>query len=115
MVVDNDLTLTADGLALNAFSFFIVSRTQGFVANPGGSAGNLCLAGAIGRAVGGQIINSGTTGTVAVLANLTAMPQPTGAVVVVAGETWNFQCWFRDAIGGVATSNFSDAVAVTFN
>lgn len=114
-VVDNDLTLSAEGLALNAFSFFIVSRTQGFVANPGGSTGNLCLAGAVGRAVGGQIINSGATGIVSVQANLTALPQPTGPVAVVVGETWNFQCWFRDAVGGAATSNFSDAVAVTFN
>ena len=33
---------------------------------------------------------------------------PTGPVQV--GETWHFQCWYRD----VGTSNFTDAVAVSF-
>ncbi|MCP3916270.1 MAG: hypothetical protein GY711_12005 [bacterium] len=30
------------------------------------------------------------------------------------GETWNFQCWYRDNNPG-PTSNFTDAVSVTFN
>jgi hypothetical protein len=114
-VIDNDLTLVADGLALNAFSYFITSRTQGFTANPGGSQGNICLGGSIGRSVGGVVINSGATGSVAAIADLTAMPQPTGPVAVLPGETWNFQCWFRDSVGGVATSNFTDATSVLFN
>ena len=37
-----------------------------------------------------------------------------GAVAVVAGETWNFQGWHRDAVGGSATSNFTQGVSVTF-
>ena len=32
---------------------------------------------------------------------------------VAAGETWHFQGWFRDA-DPTATSNFTDAVAITF-
>jgi hypothetical protein len=35
-------------------------------------------------------------------------------VAVAAGETWNFQSWHRDAVGGVATSNFTDAVQLDF-
>jgi hypothetical protein len=115
LVLDNDLTLLGEGLALNAFAYFLASRTQGFTANPGGSAGNICLGGAIGRSVGGVIVNSGATGTIAAIADLTVMPQPTGTVAVVAGETWHFQCWFRDSSGGVATSNFTDATSVLFN
>jgi hypothetical protein len=33
---------------------------------------------------------------------------------VLPGEIWRFQAWFRDSIGGVATSNFTDAAAVRF-
>ena len=47
----NDLTLTAGDLPTNSFGFFLASQTQSQVANPGGSAGNLCLGGAIGRYV----------------------------------------------------------------
>lgn len=36
---------------------------------------------------------------------------PTGSVSVLAGETWNWQAWFRD-VGG--TSNFSDGVSIQF-
>ena len=114
VVALNDLQLTASSLPNNAFAFFVVSRLQGFVANPGGSAGNICLGGAIGRGAGG-IVNTAGTGRATVTVNLTAIPQPTGAVPVIAGETWNFQCWHRDSIpGGGATSNFSDAYSITF-
>ncbi|MEZ6015025.1 MAG: SUMF1/EgtB/PvdO family nonheme iron enzyme [Planctomycetota bacterium] len=101
-------------MPLNAAAYFLCSRTQGFVQNPGGSAGNLCLGNPIGRLVGGVAVNSGATGVVDVTANLNVLPQPTGAVAVLPGETWNFQCWYRDAVGGSATSNFSDGLAVLF-
>jgi hypothetical protein len=114
VVALDDLSLHADELARNAFSYFLASRTQGFVANAGGSQGNLCLGGAIGRNVGGQVVNSGATGSVTVLAPLGTMPQPAGPVAVLAGETWHFQCWFRDSVGGAATSNFSDGLALLF-
>ena len=111
----NDLTLTGSSLPQNAAAFFLCSRAQGFAANPGGSAGNLCLGSKIGRLVGGVIVSSGATGVVHVTADLTLMPQPNGAVVVQPGETWDFQCWFRDAaMGGGATSNFSDWLEVLF-
>ncbi len=42
------------------------------------------------------------------------MPQPAGPVAVVAGETRHFQCWFRDSVGGAATSNFSDGLSLLF-
>jgi len=110
----NNLVLASAGLPPNAAAFFLCSQAQGFVQNPGGSAGNLCLGNPIGRLVGGVIANSGATGTVNVTANLLAMPQPTGAVMVQPGETWNFQCWYRDSVGGATTSNFSNGLAVLF-
>jgi hypothetical protein len=109
------LSLVASALPTNAFGFFLASQTQGFVQQPGGSQGNLCLGGAIGRYVGpGQIKNSGATGSFSLALDLASTPQPNGLVSITAGQTWNFQCWHRDAVGGVATSNFTDASAVLF-
>jgi hypothetical protein len=115
LVSQNNLTLIAESLSLNSFGFFLTSRTQGFVVMPGGSRGNLCLAGSIGRYVGpGQIKNSGVTGSFELIVNLTQHPTPTGFVSVQANETWNFQAWHRDAVGGVPTSNFTHGISVLF-
>jgi hypothetical protein len=115
-VADNDLTLTASSLPTTSFGFFIVSLDQGFVMNPGGSEGNLCLAGSVGRYVGpGQIQNSGSAGAFSLALDLTAIPQPTGSVPAVAGDTWNFQTWYRDVIATGPTSNFTRGLEVTFN
>ena len=112
----NDLTISASDLPVNSFAFFLTSMAQNTVAQPGGSQGVLCLGGAIGRYVGpGQILNSGAAGSVSLALDLTQVPQPTGFVSVQPGETWNFQAWFRDAVGGSATSNFTDGLEVTFN
>ena len=112
----NDLTLTAGDLPANSFGFFLASQTQSQVANPGGSAGNLCLGGAIGRYVGpGQVLNSGSTGAFSLALDLTNTPQPTGTVAVQPGDTWNFTTWHRDAVGGTTTSNFTDGLWITFN
>ena len=112
---NNDLTLQAQQLPNNAFGFFLTSRTQGTVNQPGGSQGVLCLSGGIGRYVGpGQIKNSGATGSFSLQLNLATMPTPTGPVSAQVGETWNFTTWYRDAVGGQATSNFTDGYSVTF-
>jgi hypothetical protein len=114
-VMNNDVRLVASDLPLSAFGFFLTSRARGLILNPGGSHGNLCLAGSIGRFVGpGQIQNSGALGEIALQLNLTTMPTPTGFVSVVAGDTWNFTAWYRDAIGGSATSNFADGLEIVF-
>ena len=112
---NNDVTLQASSLPNNSFGFFLTSRTQGFVANPGGSMGNLCLGSPIGRYVGpGQIKNTGLLGAFTLVLNLGQTPTPTGLVSINAGETWNFQSWHRDAVGGAATSNFTDGLSINF-
>ncbi len=114
-VSDNDLVLTASQLPTNSFGFFLTSRFQGFVANPSGSAGNLCLSGSIGRYVGpGQIQNSAAIGAFSLTLDLTQTPQPSGFTSVTAGQTWNYQAWFRDSVGGQPVSNFTDGVRVIF-
>lgn len=110
----NDITLVTGDLPNNSFGFFIVSSNQGFVMNPGGSTGNLCLSGAIGRYVGpGQIQNTGATDGFSLMLDLAAIPQPTGPVASVAGDTWNFQAWFRDSSATGPTSNFTDGLEIT--
>jgi hypothetical protein len=114
-VASNDLVLEAGSLPNNAFGYFVTSTTQGMVPQPGGSLGVLCLGGSIGRYVGaGQIQNTGMTGAFSLAVDLTQHPTPMGIVSVAAGETWNFQGWHRDSVGGVAVSNFTDAYEITF-
>jgi hypothetical protein len=114
-VAANDVTLTSVLVPDNSFGFYLTSTTQGNIANPGGSQGNLCLSGSIGRYVGaGQIQNSGTSGSISLVLDLTQHPTPTGLVSVIPGQTWHFQAWFRDVASGVATSNFTDGLRVTF-
>jgi hypothetical protein len=107
--------LIASSMPLNAFGVFLTSRTPGSVANPGGSQGVLCFGGSIGRFVGpGQIQSSGATGSISLQIDLTSVPQPAGPVAVVPGETWHFQAWFRDTVGGSATSNFTNGLTAAF-
>ena len=114
---DNDLTIEAQSLPQGSAAFFLTSQTQNFVPNPGGSQGNLLLFGNIGRYVGpGQIKNSGANGIISLALDLTQIPQPTGFVSAAAGETWNFQAWYRDVgTGGNAVSNFTNGLSVTFD
>ena len=114
-VQDNDLTLIARRLPLNRQGYFLTSQTTGFVPNAGGSEGNLCVVGSIGRFVGpGQMGNSGSGGAFVLTIDLTQHPLPTGLVTVAPGSTWSFQCWYRDSVASAATSNFTDALSVTF-
>jgi hypothetical protein len=111
LVADDTLTLMAFQLPEDEFGYFLASTTQGFVANPGGSQGDLCLGGSIGRFVGpGQVLNSGDFGVVSLEADLGALPTAGGPVQAQPGETWNFQFWHRDG----PANNFTDAIAVTF-
>ncbi|MEM6570435.1 MAG: hypothetical protein AAF957_18635 [Planctomycetota bacterium] len=115
LVANNDVTLEATDLPLNATGFFITSQTQGFVPNPAGSQGILCVIGMVGRYVGpGQIQNSGGSGSISLSIDLMQHPTPTGFVSVMPGQTWNFQSWYRDSLMGSATSNFSDGLEIAF-
>ena len=113
-VAQNDVTLACASLPLNSFGFFIVSRTQAFVANPGGSSGNLCVGGSIGR-YSLSVLNAGATGQVSLPINLTNIPHPTTPFAVMGGDVLNFQYWHRDGVaGGPATSNFSNGLEIAF-
>ena len=114
-VTDQDVTISALDLPTSSFGFFITSQQAGFTFPVSNSEGALCVTGSIGRYVGpGQIQNSGTAGEFSLALDLNAVPSPTGFLSVAPGDTWHFQAWHRDALGGQTTSNFTDAVAVTF-
>lgn len=112
-VASNDLILWVQGVTPAQFGILVTSQTPGFVLNPGASFGNLCLGGAIGR-FHTQILHSGVFGEFQIRIDLQALPTPSQVVAAQAGETWRFQAWYRDVIGGQQGSNFSDAVAVLF-
>jgi hypothetical protein len=108
-VGDQDLTLHAYHMPINQFGFFLASLTNSITLNPGGSDGNLCLGGQIIR-FQTQLGNSGSGGSISVPIDILNIPNPHSAPIM-SGETWFFQAWHRD--GG--TSNFSNAVSVTYN
>lgn len=107
----NDVRLDAFDMAQNQFGFFLVSATPSFVAGPGGSQGNLCLGGNIGRYVS-NVMNTGAGGAFSLQIDLAALPTnpPSG---VATGDVWHFQTWFRDSNPG-QTSNFTDAISISF-
>lgn len=112
LVADNEFELRASSLPVNTFGLYIVSQVQDSVPMAGGSTGTLCLGGQVGR-FNTLIFNSGLLGENATSIDLTQIPTPQGPTAVAAGDTWNFQCWHRDA-NPTATSNFTAPVSVTF-
>ena len=113
LVSNNNAALLATNLPPNQFGFCVNSRVSGFATNPGGSNGNLCVGGSVGRFDDpGEIKNTGMGGTFTLDLDLTALPRPNGFEPVLAGETWFFQAWHRENVGG--GSNFTRGVEITF-
>ncbi|MCP3914745.1 MAG: hypothetical protein GY711_04195 [bacterium] len=107
---DNDVTLNSLQMPLGKFGYFLTSQNQNYVMPPG-SQGFLCLGGDIGR-YNTAVMHSGATGSFSHTIDTTNMPV-NPHVPILSGQSWNFQCWFRDNNPGV-TSNFTDAVQVLF-
>lgn len=99
--------IVCQGLNELTFGFFLVGDLSNQVAPPG-SNGVFCLGGNIGR-YSNFIFDTARSENMALVIDRSAVP---GNPVhpILAGETWRFQAWYRDG----ASSNFSDAVAVTF-
>ncbi|QDV04912.1 Xyloglucanase Xgh74A precursor [Planctomycetes bacterium Poly30] len=112
LVADNSVRIDVRWLPRQSFGYLLTSLTQDLVPGAGGSQGTLCLGGSVGR-YSQQAQQSGSAGAFSLSIDLTAIPQPTGAVSVLAGQTWSFQCWHRDANPGI-TSNFSNGIAIQF-
>lgn len=110
-VAASALRLETHGLPPGVFGVYAVSPNTGNVTPPG-SAGPLCLGGAIGRFDrGGQLLAASPAGRVRLEVDLAALPGPSGPRTAQPGESWHFQFWHRDASAGTS-SNFSNAVTV---
>lgn len=103
---DDNLTLVADGLPPNITGYFVAGMGNNTFTPPG-AAGSLCVGG-MGLARFVPPISSGANGQMGTSPFLTNVPR-FGAIM--AGDTLNFQCWYQDG----STSNFTDAVELTFN
>ena len=114
-VADQDLTVSVSQLPFNSTGYAITSLDANVVINPGGSFGDLCIAGpSVGRFLG-NVLNSGSTGEVSFDPDLMAFPTPSGTEAVMPGDTRYFQYWYRDSVFGFPVSNFSSAMRITFD
>jgi len=111
-VQTNDLTLVARRLPVGAAVLPIFGDQAAQLPGAGGSQGTLCVGGSVGRFVD-DVGFTGSDGAYSFAVDLTNLPAPTGATSAVAGDRFQFQCWYRDQLGGGQTSNYTDAVALT--
>ncbi len=109
VVANNNLEFRAHGVPPGKFGYLLIGQGTAR-ANPPGSSGTICLGGApIGR-YRNQVLTADNNGGLGPFTpDILNVPNPLGGMVM-AGQTWNFQAWFRDG----ATNNFTDALAVTF-
>ena len=108
----NDVTLTAADMPAFQFGIFLTSETQAMAPV---ASGTLCLGGTVVRFQGpGQILQADANGEFSLQIDTTAIPAgvPTP---IQAGDTWNFQAWFRDTSGAGPTANFTNGVSVVFS
>ncbi len=122
VATDDTVELLASNLPVGALCLMITSQTQGFISNPGNSAGNLCLFGDVGRfRQPGQVKVSGQDGRFSLSTTLgewstSVIPRtmPSLSYSAMTGITSNFQLWHRDAVMGSVTSNFSNGLSITW-
>ena len=107
------LRLRAGDLVPGQMAMFIAGESSGYVLNPGGSQGALCLGGRIARFNRpGELGVASADGRLERVIGTHSIPvNPT--VPILTGESWVFQCWYRDNNAGFS-SNFSAAVEVQF-
>jgi photosystem II stability/assembly factor-like uncharacterized protein len=109
VVTDNSVRLALTQLPPSAASLVIVAPRAGFTPNAGGSLGDLCLSGPIGRM---PVIQASASGVAFQSVDPAQLPQPNGSVPALGGSTWYFQTWHRDVVSGQSASHFSNSISV---
>ena len=100
VALENDFRLWASPVPNRAFLFFFgPNQTQTSFGN-----GFLCVGGGLTRLNPAGLASG----------NLAQRQVDLAAYGLTAGTTVNFQCWFRDPIGGGAHFNTTDGLSVTF-
>jgi hypothetical protein len=102
----NDLVLRSDFAPVNKPGIFYYGPNQ--ISAPFGN-GLRCVG---GGSLGVRRLPPTNSGAAGVF--VTAFNHATAPGTIFAGQTWNFQCWYRDPAAGGANFNLSDAVSVTF-
>jgi hypothetical protein len=109
---DDTLILRVEDLPPSQFAYYIGSQSQAFLPMAGGSQGNLCVGSPTAR-FNSQVGPTGD-GSYAISVDLSSVPLPPSFThTISAGETWNFQCWYRDS-NPMSTSNFSDGISILY-
>ena len=96
-------TIHSSQLPFNTFGIFFHGPNQ--IDVPFGN-GRRCVGGTLVRF---SPVSTGPTGQVSQLVDNSALPNP-----LLAGESTNFQFWFRDIPAGGSGFNTSDALALTY-
>jgi len=106
----NRFALGLDLLPANAAGLFLATPTAGTAGRPA-FQGVVCIGAPLGRSAP---FTSGNQGSILLPVNLVAAPGAFGPQVVQPGETWSFQAFHNDALGGPGRAYFSNAVRVMF-
>jgi len=108
----NQAALTADGCPAAAFGVFYYGPQQiqvpfgdGFRCVGGGGTGTFRL---------NPPIQTDGNGSVVRALDFDQPPMDAGPGAVQAGDTWNFQYWYRDVPAGLSGFNLTDGIAVAF-
>lgn len=108
-----DVYGTAQGLPAGSFCLPLIGSMPAFVPGVGGGAGDLCVGGAIGR-FNGQVAQADQDGEFGFDVDAAALPLSSGLQAITSGDSWTFQVWYRDGVGGASTQNLTHAVTLTF-
>ncbi len=117
VATDNMLSLDVSGAPAGVNGLFVASQDV-FSTNPAGSQGTLCIASLSMARFNSSLLMTDAMGAGSFSPDLTSIPFQSGGMpaplAVMSGDTVNFQFWHRDTDGPTATSNFSDALSVSF-
>lgn len=112
-IAANDMVLSCN--ALPSFSAGIFFYGGGRASTPVGQ-GIVCVSSTPSQPVVRMtsVLMSDLLGGVSLPIDFTAPQQSMGPGAILPGQTWNFQYWHRDSIGGQATWNYSNALGILF-
>jgi hypothetical protein len=107
-LIEQNVTLSAAPVPQSVFGMFVMASTQQQIPMFAGGQGTLCVGPPIYR-ISASFQNSGAGNALEHALDFGHLP---GGIVFAAGQTWNFQAWFRDT--NPSTTNLSSGLAVTF-
>ena len=105
----NNLTLSVSNAPPFQFGLFFYGANETFTIFGDGA---LCVSGPLARVL--PVIATDGTGSADFPLDLNANPFTVAPNIIAPFETWRFQFWYRDPLGGPSGFNLTDGLAVTF-